>query len=135
MSEYYRRSTPPFAGVVGRGWRTLVRLVIAAITYWAFLSKRRPSADRIEQLCNSWTSCPGLDRASTDHRVERIADFTVAGSPGMAFEARGDSICLALPCPGLAGAARGLIDTNFRLQLHVGVACEVPRAAGAAIIC
>ena len=30
--------------------------------------------------------------------------------------------------PALAEAARGLIDTNFRLQLHVGVAFEVPRA-------
>ena len=71
--------------------------------YRAFLSKRRPSADRIEQLCNSWTSCPGLDRASTDHRVERIADFTVAGSPGMAFEARGDSMHVKAQCGLVAG--------------------------------
>ena len=55
-----------------------------------------------------------------------------AGAPGTRSAVLGVMrSCLAQPW---AGAARGLIGTNFRLQLHVGVACEVPRAAGAAII-
>jgi len=35
--------------------------------------------------------------------VERIADFTVAGSPGMAFEARGDSMHVKAQCGLVAG--------------------------------
>ena len=102
--------------------------MIAVITYRAFLSKRRPSADHIEQLCNSWTSCPGIDRASTDHRVERIAHFTVAGSPGMAFEARGDSIHVKAQGGLVAGPT--LQRSGAKTQARTQVLCTVRRSAG-----